>query len=88
MMPTWSDSTTGLGIAHAPAAAAVLATPGAAAQHPLAAGGAGASHDSEPFIRKFCRTRHLHNLGSASRDDLIMDAAAQAAVSQSLCQQG
>ena len=25
----------------------------------------------EPFIRKFCRTRHLHNLGSATRDDLI-----------------
>lgn len=29
------------------------------------------SRDDEPFIRKFVRTRHLHNLGSATRDDLI-----------------
>jgi atypical dual specificity phosphatase len=30
-----------------------------------------------PYIIKFCRTRHLLNLGAATRDDLIMDIREQ-----------
>jgi atypical dual specificity phosphatase len=33
--------------------------------------------NNEPFIIKFCRTRHLLNLGSATRDDLIMTVQEQ-----------
>lgn len=61
----------GLGV---PAPRLPKAAPDAPSAGEAAAVSGGAAREEEPFIRKFVRTRHLVNLGSATRDDLVLEA--------------